>query len=85
MSSYIDAHAHYQQESTEIAIQRLRFASTRIQKIALGGADSADWKKQVQLQHQFPENIYTHFGLHPWWVGIVVRNEIEKILLQLDY
>jgi len=82
---YIDAHAHYQQEPLKEALARLQGAfDAGIQKIALGGTHPPDWKQQVQLQHHFPEKIFTHFGLHPWWVEQYSRSEMEKIFEQLD-
>ena len=85
MISYIDAHAHYQQEPLSEASDHLQTAfAVGIQKIALGGTHPEDWKQQVQLQHQFPANIFTHFGLHPWWVEKYSRVEMEKIFEQLD-
>lgn len=82
----IDAHAHYQQEPFEEAKKLLGQAfGAGVEKIALGGTHPADWKAQVQLHHLFPEKIFMHFGLHPWWVEKYSLPELEKILIQLDH
>lgn len=79
----IDAHAHHQDDPNAVEIVKSALASG-IEKIALGGTHPPDWKKQVELHHQFRGKLVMHFGLHPWWVEKYSRSEIENILDQLD-
>ena len=81
--SFIDAHAHHQENVEAAKILQSAF-DAGIEKIALGGTHPPDWKSQVLLDFQFPKKLFLHFGLHPWWVEKYTREEIDQILDQLD-
>lgn len=81
--NFIDAHAHVQDSENAVGILEQSFR-TGIQWIALGGTHPPDWNKQEALAQLFPGFLFTHFGLHPWWVEQYSRKSIESILHELD-
>ncbi len=81
----IDFHAHHQQLPHAEAVKVIQSAiEAGIDRIVLGGTEPADWKAQVQLWIQFKGKVFLNFGLHPWWVEKFSREEIDRILKQLD-
>lgn len=79
---FIDAHCHLSEESSfpKAAewIQEAQLAQVR--SLQLGGVEPSEWARQKQLKDQFPDQIRTSFGVHPWWVEKVSRAELERFL-----
>lgn len=42
-----------------------------------GGYDQRDWERQQQIYRQFPKQIRTAFGLHPWAVTALSPRQLE--------
>jgi TatD DNase family protein len=80
MATYIDAHCHLADPrfagSLEDVLARSREAG--IGAWVQGGVDPADWDRQLVIQKQHPGQIYTSFGLHPWWVARSSKAEFEQ-------
>ena len=81
----IDFHAHHQQLPHAEAVKVIQSAiEAGIHRIVFGGTEPTDWKAQVQLWMKFKGKVFLNFGLHPWWVEKFSREEIDRILKQLD-
>jgi len=50
----------------------------------LGGIDPDDWAKQRELKRRFGPQIWTAFGLHPWWVAECTAEAYDEGLKQLE-
>jgi TatD DNase family protein len=79
---YIDAHCHLADprfaESLDDVLARSREAG--IGAWVQGGVDPADWDRQLEIQKKHPGQIYTSFGLHPWWVARSSKAEFGRAL-----
>ena len=79
---YIDAHCHLADPrfagSLEDVLARSREAG--IGAWVQGGVDPEDWDRQLVIQKQYPGQIYTSFGLHPWWVARSSKSEFDQAL-----
>lgn len=74
-----DAHAHltfYDVEDVEAIFQAGK--SQNVRRWIMGGYDSDDWQKQVELESRHPTKIITCFGLHPWKVIELNQGQIDK-------
>lgn len=88
--SIIDAHCHLTDErvwkDADAVIRRALAAGVRT--LMMGGVDSADWTRQLQIQMQiqieFPEALRTSFGLHPWRVEALGREGCMQELTALE-
>jgi TatD DNase family protein len=49
-----------------------------VEKIMLGGVESLEWLRQLELKKKFPEVIRTSFGIHPWRVERLAASELER-------
>jgi TatD DNase family protein len=85
MTKYIDAHCHLADprfaEKLDEVLARSREAG--IGAWVQGGVDPADWDRQLEIQKRNPGQIYTSFGLHPWWVARAAREQFDRALAQL--
>lgn len=83
--TYIDAHCHLADprfgDGLGKVLERSRAAG--IGAWVQGGVDPEDWDRQLAIQKKYPDQIYTAFGLHPWWVAKASREEFEQALGQL--
>ncbi len=77
----IDFHCHLTDErifnQAERMIQKAREGG--VLRIGLGGTDPADWARQSELKKRYPDLIYTHYGLHPWWVNADDQSVLEVL------
>lgn len=64
----IDSHAHLTRSTQGFDLSRSwpKLRAHGISKIVLGGFDHEDWIRQIQLKDQFPRDVLTSFGIHPW-------------------
>lgn len=82
----IDAHCHLADPRIQAELPRI-LAEAReagIGSFIQGGVDPADWRRQRELKERFPGRIITAYGLHPWWVSVHTRDEIEKGFGELE-
>jgi TatD DNase family protein len=84
--NFIDAHCHLSDERIWPEARKLiaKAIACGVTRMKIGGVCPSEWDRQVQLEKEFPGVIYTSFGLHPWWVEKLSRNEIESALNQLE-
>jgi len=83
---FIDAHCHLASPKFDLNRPNVlhRAQSRGISQFLQGGIEPGDWKKQLQLQAEFPGQIHAVFGLHPWWVASNSRAACEQALTQLE-
>lgn len=83
--SLIDAHSHLADprfgETARNVIQKS--LEKGLSFFMQGGVGPEDWQRQKALQQQFPKNIGTCFGLHPYWVSDHTTEACEEALDQL--
>jgi TatD DNase family protein len=82
---YIDAHCHLADPRFAGKLNEVlaRSREAGIGAWVQGGVDPADWDRQLEIRKQNPGQIYTSFGLHPWWVAKAPRVEFDGSLAQL--
>jgi TatD DNase family protein len=85
MPRYIDAHCHLADlrifADVDAILERSR--AQGVEAWVQGGVDPADWQRQDELKKRFPKEIYTSFGLHPWWVAKNSQADFDLALEQL--
>ena len=76
---YIDAHCHLADPRLKSELPRwMSEAKARgIGVFVQGGVDPGDWERQRSLKTQYPGQIITAYGLHPWWVATHSEAEFE--------
>ena len=82
----IDPHAHWcdpRIDSQNYPQMLQQCEQQHIQFILQGGVDPEDWQRQRELQKQFPKNIGTSFGLHPYFVAGKVSEECDFAMDEL--
>jgi TatD DNase family protein len=56
-----------------------------VTRFVMGGIEPTEWVKQREIEAQFPGQIFTAFGLHPWWVDQAFRDGApERVTHALD-
>ena len=81
----VDAHCHWSDERVFAqAPQELNnLIASGVRAFQLGGVDPADWTRQQQLQAQFPNQVFTAFGLHPYFVASQSPAALESAWIKL--
>lgn len=80
---YVDAHCHLADLRITDAEREKIIRESLNKKISIflqAGVDPEDWKRQENLQKQFPENILTSFGLHPYYVAAHTHEQCEEAM-----
>jgi TatD DNase family protein len=79
MADYVDSHCHLADPRifSDVEAVLVRSRAQGIKGWVQGGVDPEDWVRQEDLKQRFPGEILTSFGLHPWWVARVSREEFE--------
>lgn len=65
--THFDCHSHLSFLNFEEALQVIETAGAS-KKWIMGGYQPTEWEHQVELKNQFPDQIKTCFGLHPWYI-----------------
>lgn len=79
---WIDAHCHLADPRWENSLEdyledaRALGISAWIQ----GGVGPDDWSQQKMLEARFPGQVYSCYGLHPWWVAQHTEAENDEAL-----
>lgn len=81
----IDCHCHLADERCYADAARILSNGRElgVRKWVLGGTHPDEWERQSWLGNQYPDEIVTIFGLHPWWVEKLEREEIDLALWEL--
>lgn len=84
---YIDCHSHWSDprlfERPEWREWLQSAIAQQIDFFLLGGQEPLEWKNQVILKNQYPENFGLCFGLHPYFVSQHSFEECESALDEL--
>lgn len=65
--NWIDAHCHLPlEEDVDASISRS--SENHVTGFVMGGIDESDWKKQIEIQAKYPDQVFPVFGVHPWVV-----------------
>lgn len=80
-----DGHCHLSFLSDEKLDQLFLFPKEGSSEIFIqGGYDVQDWQRQIELSRRYPEShIRTCFGIHPWVINKMKKNEREIAWLKL--
>lgn len=79
---WTDAHSHLSDKRLENRLDNLLNYSKLcgISRWVQGGISPQDWEKQVGLKKQYPGQILTSFGMHPWWVSENTEETLDSAL-----
>lgn len=80
----IDAHAHLSFLKNQQVQQIMNASGATVNQWVLGGYDSRDWRRQMELKVLWPRQIQVCLGLHPWAVTVLDKDEIEANLRDLE-
>lgn len=81
-----DSHVHWSDKRfSDYEIVRLirLCGEQRISYFLMAGVEPADWQRQLDLKHKYPDLLRTCFGLHPYFVALNSRDTCEEALDQL--
>lgn len=86
LSGWIDAHCHLADPRFEADLSEVmaRALAAGIRGFVQGGVDPEDWERQRRLASQYPGQIISCIGLHPWWVASRSREEMLQALRTLE-
>jgi len=83
---FIDAHCHLSdsrmKDRARIAIREAQAAG--VGAFFLGGVESQEWHRQLELKREFPNLVRTSYGIHPWTVERLSREALEQEFLELE-
>lgn len=80
-----DAHIHLSFATTESVEDHLnKSQAIGIGRHLMAGYNAEDWSKQIQLKTLFPKQIFTCFGVHPWFVKDLPAKAFEAQLSKLS-
>jgi TatD DNase family protein len=81
----IDCHCHLADERCYADAEAILAAgrAAGVRRWILGGTHPDEWERQSWLGNRFPTEIVTNFGVHPWWVEKMEREEIDLALWEL--
>lgn len=79
----IDAHIHLSQFS-KTDVEKIISEAPLSQHWVMAGYDFEDWQQQIIIQSQFPQRLQSCFGLHPWRVVELSKEDIQKSLIWLE-
>lgn len=80
---FIDAHCHLSDERLNTEMTRDLLQTARQMGIGIfvqGGVEPNEWRRQIALKEDYPQNIVLCFGLHPVWVATHEDEECETAL-----
>lgn len=82
---FIDTHAHISLFNDASVARLIEDGKTRdLQFWMMAGYDAPDWQRQLTLIEKYPKHLAPCFGLHPWRVIEMTREEIAKEMLVLQ-
>ena len=85
MSITTDCHCHLSFLEEERAFQYIKGAQNN--QWLMGGYQPTEWEHQVALKKQYPNQILTSYGLHPWFVKSDEFNfdlDLEALKIWID-
>ncbi|MCC6137206.1 MAG: TatD family hydrolase, partial [Bdellovibrionaceae bacterium] len=84
---WIDTHAHISLfDDTALAALLVEGKNRKLEFWMMAGYDAKDWQRQESLVLEYPNNLASCFGLHPWRVLEMSQEEIASDLKLLkDY
>ncbi|OQW50446.1 MAG: hypothetical protein A4S09_01235 [Proteobacteria bacterium SG_bin7] len=82
----IDVHCHLADPKifSDFSGVITRSVEKGVSKFIQGGVGPDDWNRQKEIKSKYPNETFTCFGLHPYWISSHSHGECAEALLDLE-